>query len=89
MSPTSIRPTLISPISSVRDQLAAHREEASCKDCHRGIDPWGIPMENYGGDGLWRDNILRKKTKGKGMNKLPVETETILPDGTRLAASLI
>ncbi len=66
---------------SVRDQLAAHREEASCKDCHRGIDPWGIPMENYGGDGLWRDNILRKKTKGKGMNKLPVETETILPDG--------
>lgn len=66
---------------SVRDQLAAHREEASCKDCHRGIDPWGIPMENYGGDGLWRDKILRKKTKGKGMNKLPVETETILPDG--------
>ena len=66
---------------SVRDQLAAHREEASCKDCHRGIDPWGIPMENYGGDGLWRDNILRKKTKGKGMNKLPVETETTLPDG--------
>lgn len=66
---------------SVRDQLAAHREEASCKDCHRGIDPWGIPMENYGGDGLWRDNILRKKTKGKGMNKLPVETEAILPDG--------
>ena len=66
---------------SVRDQLAAHREEASCKDCHRGIDPWGIPMESYGGDGLWRDNILRKKTKGKGMNKLPVDTETILPDG--------
>jgi len=66
---------------SVRDQLAAHREEASCKDCHRGIDPWGIPMESYGGDGLWRDNILRKKTKGKGMNKLPVDTETTLPDG--------
>jgi len=66
---------------SVRDQLAAHREEASCKDCHRGIDPWGIPMENYGGDGLWRDKILRKRTKGKGMNKLPVETETTLPDG--------
>ena len=71
---------------SVRDQLAAHREEASCKDCHRGIDPWGIPMENYGGDGLWRDNILRKKTKGKGMNKLPVETETILPDGHEIGS---
>ena len=71
---------------SVRDQLAAHREEASCKDCHRGIDPWGIPMESYGGDGLWRDNILRKKTKGKGMNKLPVETETILPDGHEIGS---
>ena len=69
---------------SARDQLAAHREEASCKDCHRGIDPWGIPMESYGGDGLWRDKILRKKTKGKGMNKLPVETETTLPDGHKI-----
>lgn len=71
---------------SVRDQLAAHREEPSCKDCHRGIDPWGIPMESYGGDGLWRDKILRKKTKGKGMNKLPVETETILPDGHEIGS---
>ena len=67
---------------SVRDQLAAHRKEVSCNDCHRDIDPWGIPLENFGADGLWRDQILRKKTKGKGMVRLPVLPESTLPDGS-------
>jgi hypothetical protein len=67
---------------SVRDQLAVHRKEVSCNDCHRGIDPWGIPLENFGADGLWRDQILRKKTKGKGMVRLPVLPESTLPDGS-------
>ena len=66
---------------SVREQLAVHREEASCNDCHRSIDPWGIPLEGFGGDGLWRDKILRKKIKGKGMDKLPVEAAATLPGG--------
>jgi len=69
---------------SVRDQLAEHRKEVSCHDCHRGIDPWGIPLENFGADGLWREQILRKKTKGKGLTRLPVLPEAILPDGTKI-----
>ncbi len=69
---------------SVRDQLAEHRKEVSCNDCHRGIDPWGIPLENFGADGLWRDQILRKKTKGKGMTKLPVLPAATLPDGSEV-----
>ena len=70
---------------SVRDQLAEHRKEISCNDCHRGIDPWGIPLENFGADGLWRDQILRKKSKGKGMSKLPISAESTLPDGSDVA----
>ncbi|MEJ6644890.1 MAG: DUF1588 domain-containing protein [Akkermansiaceae bacterium] len=67
---------------TVREQLAAHRKEESCNDCHRGIDPWGITLENFGGDGLWRTQVLRAKLRGKGMNKLPVMAESTLPDGT-------
>ena len=69
----------------VREQLALHREEASCNDCHRSIDPWGIALENYGGDGLWRDKIMRKKKKGKGLEGQPVESATTLPDGSEVA----
>lgn len=66
----------------VREQLRLHREDPSCNDCHLGIDPWGIALENYGGDGLWRETIPRKKERGKGMEKQPVVSEAILPDGT-------
>lgn len=66
---------------SIRDQLAEHRKQVSCNECHRGIDPWGIPLENFGADGLWRDQILRKKNNGRGMTKVPVSPVSILPDG--------
>ena len=69
---------------SVRDQLAEHRKQISCNECHRNIDPWGISLENFGADGLWREQILRKKVKGKGMIKLPVLSEAILPDGKKI-----
>ena len=69
---------------SVRDQLAEHRKQISCNECHRNIDPWGISLENFGADGLWREQILRKKVKGKGMIKLPVLSEAILPDGNKI-----
>jgi hypothetical protein len=69
---------------SVRDQLAEHRKQISCNECHRNIDPWGISLENLGADGLWREQILRKKVKGKGMIKLPVLSEAILPDGKKI-----
>lgn len=69
---------------SVREQLKLHREEASCNDCHLGIDPWGIALENFGGDGLWRDKIKRGRVNGKGMDLLPVMSRATLPDGTEL-----
>ncbi len=69
---------------SVRDQLAEHRKQLSCNECHRNIDPWGISLENFGADGLWREEILRKKVKGKGMIKLPVLSKATLPNGKKV-----
>jgi hypothetical protein len=39
---------------SVKDQLAKHRENPSCADCHNKVDPWGLLFENYNAVGLWK-----------------------------------
>jgi hypothetical protein len=68
----------------VREQLRVHRQDAACNDCHRGIDPWGIAIENFGADGLWRHEILRKNANGRGLVGQRVMSATTLPDGSKL-----
>lgn len=74
---------------SVKAQLELHREDAACMDCHEGIDPWGVALEEFGGDGLWRDEILRKEKVGKRLKDLrvPVESAAVLPDGTEVTGA--
>ena len=71
---------------SVREQLELHREDASCADCHKGIDPWGIAMQNYDAIGLWREVIRRKKPGGKrdDWNEFAVDASTELPGGVQV-----
>jgi hypothetical protein len=40
---------------SMRQRLAAHRENAVCASCHRSIDPVGFALENFDAVGHWRD----------------------------------
>ena len=58
---------------TVREQLALHREEGACADCHQFIDPWGIAFEQWDAIGLKRKQILRTKQ--------PVDARTELPGG--------
>ena len=72
---------------SLKDQLAAHRDKESCGNCHRGIDPWGIPLENFNAIGLLQteSTILRAvKGKAKVTRGAPVDASSILPDGTEI-----
>jgi len=70
---------------SVRRQLEVHRQQAACNDCHRGIDPWGIALEEFGADGLLRDQIPRRDPENRRqMLHQPVASETTLPDGTAI-----
>ncbi|MGB0328247.1 MAG: DUF1592 domain-containing protein [Akkermansiaceae bacterium] len=72
---------------SIRDQLVEHRKQTSCNECHRGIDPWGIPLENFGADGLWRTQIVRKNGRNKKNDlKLPVDANATLPSGTEVSS---
>ena len=68
---------------SIREQLKQHNNDAACSDCHRGIDGWGLAMEEYDALGQWRTEITRKLPDGK-LIKLPLETLGKLPDGREI-----
>ncbi len=40
---------------SLRERLEKHREDPSCAQCHRKMDPLGFAFENYDGIGAWRE----------------------------------
>jgi hypothetical protein len=42
--------------TTIKEQLAKHRDIASCASCHRKIDPPGFALENFDVIGGWRDN---------------------------------
>ena len=62
---------------SIREQLAIHRKKEACADCHRGIDPWGIALEEYDAIGLFRGKTARGKKR--------VSAETVLPGGYEIS----
>jgi hypothetical protein len=58
-------------ISTTRDQLAAHRTNATCSACHSVIDPLGLGLENYDAVGAYR------ATQGGQ----PIDSSGVLPGG--------
>jgi len=41
--------------TTIREQLAKHRDQESCNACHRLIDPAGFALESFDVMGGWRD----------------------------------
>ncbi|MFT5469365.1 MAG: hypothetical protein ACI8UO_004485 [Verrucomicrobiales bacterium] len=41
--------------STIKEQLAKHREIAQCGSCHAKIDPYGMALENFDVIGAWRE----------------------------------
>lgn len=59
---------------TLKEQLFLHRNKASCLDCHRKIDPFGVVFENY-------DAVGRYQLTAKGK---PIDSKSKLPDGTEV-----
>lgn len=59
---------------TLKEQLEKHRDNPSCFDCHRSIDPYGVVFENY--DAVGRFQEVRKDR--------PIDASSVLPDGTRV-----
>lgn len=62
---------------SIRDQLAKHSTQNSCKSCHAKIDPSGFALENYDPIGTYRVRYGNKKSSAK------VDPSGITPDGSK------
>jgi hypothetical protein len=45
--------------TTIREQLAKHRDNAACASCHAQIDPPGFALENYDVIGGWRDHYRK------------------------------
>ena len=58
--------------TTIREQLEAHRKDATCASCHRIMDPLGFSLENFDAVGQWRT----KEEAG------PVDASGQLADGT-------
>lgn len=63
----------------LKEQLREHHENEACARCHRGIDPWGIALEEFDAVGLVRDRIQRNS--GKNRLTFDVDAGATLPDG--------
>src|SRR6266403_5037373 len=59
--------------TTIREQLAKHRQIASCASCHNKIDPPGFALENFDVIGGWREQY---RTIGKG--------DPVVVDGKRM-----
>lgn len=68
--------------TTIREQLAKHREVESCRDCHARIDPWGFGLEHYDPVGGFREHYtifsgsgkIARQTQGRkvdGFSELP------------------
>lgn len=67
----SLDETKVGETVSLRQQLEAHRVNATCASCHARMDPLGFALENFDGIGQWRTQD----------GKLPVDNLGSLPDG--------
>lgn len=78
--------------TTIREQLAKHRQRAECASCHARIDPPGFALENFDVIGGWRENyrsvgagekvVLNGRTM-RYLKGLPVDAADVLPDGRR------
>src|SRR5204863_4119726 len=50
--------------TTIRDQLAKHRDNAACASCHSKIDPPGFALESFDVIGGWRDHYRSLANNG-------------------------
>ena len=82
--------------TSIRDQIARHRQDESCGVCHRKIDPAGFALENFDVIGGWRQNYrsvgdgerVNVEVNGRGVRYKrgpAVDAGDVFPDGRRFS----
>ncbi len=77
-----VEPNLAGQVLTVRQRLAKHREQTTCNNCHRRIDPYGLALENFNVIGQWRDRLDGEKPLAHwGDNRPAIDPSGTLPNG--------
>lgn len=88
----SVNRARYSRATTIREQLAKHRQDASCASCHAKIDPPGFALESFDVIGGWREHY---RTTGNGKpvtvdgRRMPyhegkkVDPSDVMPDGSK------
>jgi hypothetical protein len=77
-----VEPNLRGERLTVRERLARHREQTTCNNCHRRIDPYGLALENFNAIGQWRDRLDGEKPLAHwGEDRPPIDASGTLPSG--------
>lgn len=80
--------------TTIREQLAKHRQVATCASCHARIDPPGFALESFDVIGGWRENYrttgngAEVKVDGRPMpyhQGKPVDPADVMSDGQKFA----
>ena len=61
---------------TLRQRTELHQSEATCRNCHKILDPIGFGLENFDAIGRWRD----KNNEG-----LAIDSKGQLPDGKKFS----
>jgi len=78
-----IEPNIKGEKLSVKERLIQHQQIESCAACHRGIDPYGVGLENFNVIGEWREH-----QDGEGFrppNSPEIDPGAKLPNGNTFA----
>ncbi|MBL9133989.1 MAG: DUF1592 domain-containing protein [Verrucomicrobiaceae bacterium] len=67
--------------TTIREQLAKHRQVESCATCHVEIDPPGFALESFDVIGGWRDKYVLDGRPANFRTGKPVDPADVLPDG--------
>ena len=68
---------------SLKERLIAHADNATCRDCHQKIDPWGVAFENYNALGQWREGSTDPLALAPHQ-KVNIDPSTRLRNGTSI-----
>ncbi len=61
-----LKPKDPSHVPTMRESMAAHREDALCASCHNRMDPLGLALENFNALGQWRTQELNQPIDASG-----------------------
>ncbi len=68
---------IVGPEATLREQLQAHLNDATCASCHRRMDPIGLAMENFSPTGAWRNVV----------SGTPIDASGALPGGVAFSGA--